>query len=52
MSKVKVTQTQIDEAASLINLAIENHATAVSNTGSGVLFYVLEALDIRFDVTA
>ena len=50
MNIVNVTQTQIDEAASLINNAIENHATAVDVTGLGVLYYIGEALNIRFVV--
>jgi len=48
---VSVTQDQIDEAASLINNAIENHATAVDVTGLGVLFHIMETLAIRLSTS-
>ena len=50
MNEIQVTQEQLDNAASLINLAIENHATAVDLTGLGCLVYVLQELGVNVNV--
>jgi hypothetical protein len=47
ITQVPVTQSQIQEAASLINKAIENYATACELTGLGALYYILETLGIQ-----
>lgn len=49
-NRIVVSSAQIDEAASLINNAIENHATAVDLTGYGVMVYILETLNITVEL--
>jgi hypothetical protein len=46
-NEIKVTHTQLREAASLINSAIENHATAIDVTGLGCLVHIFECLNIK-----